>query len=103
MHMPEIHDHDAWKIKKDDRNAAFKDKQKAIKTSAKRNVPESEASSKNTKTDKSENTLSLSKSFVSALTTRVHSSDSEAHALVDEILLKKADLVNDAPKELVRN
>ena len=98
MYMPEGHDHDAWKIKKDERKSAFKDKWKAIKAAAKRNAPEIKASSKNTKTKKSENTYALSESFVSALTTSVHLYEAEARALVDEILLIMADSIDDASK-----
>ena len=72
------------------------------KAVAKRNAPESEASSKNLKTDNSEKTLDLSKSFVSATTTKFHLSEAEARALVDE-LLKRADSINDASKEYARN
>ena len=67
------------------------------KVAAKRNAPESEASSKKSKTDKYVKTLSLSKSFVSTLTTKVHLSDAEAQTLADD-LFKNADSINDALK-----
>ena len=92
--MPKGHDHDAWRLKKDKKNAAWKEKLDLFKVATSRNTPTDESPTNKTKTGQSGKTLALSKNFASALSTKVRLSDAESKAIIDDGM-KNADSDND--------
>ena len=77
MYMPHPHDHEEWKAAKA-RKTAARDKFRAEKQDEKR--------TSGTKRKPTEKTMKLSKSFHTALTSRVQLSDAEAKDIVESVL-----------------
>ena len=80
MYMPEDHDHDAWALAKKARSAAYIAKKRA--SSADPTTATASAKKKVTVNGK----LALSKSFKTALATKMQCSDAEVKDIVDSAM-----------------